>query len=137
MSFLNSVKSNKEKFMRRKIEGADAARLLYHKLGRPSEAQFHHALKHNQFINCPITPDDAKRALAIYGPDITIIKGKTTKNKGAHTLSFQCVEDIPASILEHHENIMLGIDFMNINGNPFFHSISRKLQFRTIASVTS
>jgi hypothetical protein len=136
VSFLSSVKSNKEKFTRREIEGADAARLLYRKLGRPSEAQFQHALKYNQFINCPVTPDDAKRALTIYGPDITTLKGKTTKSKGAHTPSFQRV-DIPASIIEHHENITLGIDFMYINSNPFLHTISRKLQFRTIASVTS
>lgn len=118
MSFLSSVKSNKEKFTRREIEGADAARLLYRKLGRPSEAQFHHALKYNQFINCPITPDDAKRALAIYRPDVATLKGKTTKNKGAHTPSFQRIT-IPASILEHHENITLGIDFMYINANEY------------------
>jgi hypothetical protein len=136
VSFLATVKGNKDNFTRREIEGADAARLLYRKLGRPSEAQFHHALKFNQFANCNVTADDAKRALAIYGPDISTLKGKTTKRKGAHIPSFQRVE-IPAPILEHHKNVTIGIDFMYINSNPFFHSISRKLQFRTIASVTS
>ena len=34
--------------------------------------------------DCPVTPDDAKRALKIYGPDIATLKGKTVKrqNKG-------------------------------------------------------
>jgi hypothetical protein len=93
-------------------------------------------LKYNQFANCNVTPEDAKRALAIYGPDVSTLKGKTTKHKGAHIPSFQRV-NIPAPILEHHRNITIGIDFMYINSNPFFHSISRNLQFCTIASMTS
>jgi hypothetical protein len=122
-SFLETVQSNKSYFTRREIEGANAARAFYRKLGRPSESQFHHALKHNQFHNCPITADDARRALKIYGPDISTLKGKTTRSKGQHIPSVSHV-DIPACILEHHQDVTLGVDFMYVNGNPFFHSIS-------------
>jgi hypothetical protein len=68
--FLNTVAANKLTYTRRKIEGADKARALYKKIGRPSEKDFTEILEHNLIQNCPVTPDDARRALKIYGPTL-------------------------------------------------------------------
>jgi hypothetical protein len=38
--FLNTVATNKGAYTRREIEGADRARALYKKIGRPSEQAF-------------------------------------------------------------------------------------------------
>jgi len=78
-SFVSTVANNKAQFPRREIEGADKARALYPKIGRPSQQQFEQILAKNLIRNCPATVDDAKRALLIYGPNVAALKGKTTK----------------------------------------------------------
>jgi hypothetical protein len=110
-TLLNTVSNNKAPFVTRDIELADKARELYRKLGRPSQQKFEDILKRNLIINCPITVDDAKRALIIYGPDLATLKGKTTRGPATpHVPSFQAVS-IPAPILEHYQQVTLCVDF--------------------------
>ena len=79
--FLNTVAGNKGNYTQREIEGANKARALYKKIGRPSEKEFNDILQNNLIRNCPVTSDDAKRALKIYGPDVATLKGKTVKKQ--------------------------------------------------------
>jgi len=130
-SFVSTVANNKAQFPRRETEGADKARALYQKIGRPSQQQFEQILAKNLIRNCPVTVDDAKRALLIYGPDVAALKGKTTKGPSQHVPTFNPVQ-VPGFILQHHSDVTLCMD---IQGHPFFHTISRKVQFRTVAPV--
>ena len=82
--FIDTVPNNLASFTRREIEGATAARVLYRKLGRPSQSIFEHLLASNFIRNCPITADDARRATYIYGPDLASLKGKTTRRSPTH-----------------------------------------------------
>jgi len=66
-SFIVTVAGNKDRFHRREIDAADKARALYAMIGRPSQQQFEHILNNNLITNCPITVDDARRVLIIYG----------------------------------------------------------------------
>ncbi len=75
--FINTMADAKERFTKREIDAANAARALYRKMGRPSQLQFEHWLDSNFITNCPLTSSNAKRAHLIYGPDIAMIKGKT------------------------------------------------------------
>jgi hypothetical protein len=86
-TLLNTIANNKTLFTRREIEGADKARTLYQQLGRPSERFFQKVLSQRLINNCPVTADNAKRALAIYGPDLATLKGKTTRQNGEHITS--------------------------------------------------
>jgi hypothetical protein len=78
-TMLSTVAGQKKLFTRRQVEAADSARDLYRKLGGPDEKEFLHILCNNLIRNCPVTPDDAKRAALIYGPDIAVLKGKMTQ----------------------------------------------------------
>ena len=69
-SFLTLVKSNKENFTTREVKRADMARKFRKYLGYPSYKRYFKLLEDNYFIDYPLTVDDAKRALHIYGPDI-------------------------------------------------------------------
>ena len=132
---VQTVSSNKLMFHRREVEGADKARELYRKLGRPSQRRFEHFLSHNSIQNCPVTLADAKRAVKIYGPDLGFLKGKMTRRKGAHVPSFTPTA-LPSYIMEHHQQITLYEDFFFVQGIPFLHTISNKLNFRTATHVT-
>jgi Zinc knuckle len=122
-TFVNTVSNNKSIFVTREIDAADKARELYRKLGRPSQRQFEEILSKNLITNCPVTVDDAKRAMLIYGPDLATIKGKTTRGKFApHAPDFRAIP-IPAPILEHHQAVTLCIDFFLYKGKFFYMSV--------------
>jgi hypothetical protein len=135
-TFVTTVAGNKKRFHRREIEGADRARELYGKIGRPSYQHFEHILKHNLIRNCPVTVDDAKRAQIIYGPDIAALKGKSTRSEAHHVPTF-IPTSIPAPILEDHQDVTLCMDFFFVQGLPFIHTISRKIKFRTVSHVSN
>lgn len=123
-TLLQTVFSNKVRFSNREIESADLARDLYRKLGRPSQQRFEDIIKKNFIRNCPITVDDARRALIIYGPDIASVKGKTVTGKPTeHVPNFKSV-DIPAPILQDHRDVTLCMDFFYVQGQIFYHEKS-------------
>ena len=134
-TMLSTVAEQKKLFSRREIQSANAARDLYRKIGRPAEAEFQSILRNNLIRNCPVTPDNAKRALIIYGPDIAVIEGKTTRSHAAPRAPTFVAEPIPAPILEHHHNVTLCADFFFVQGLPFFHTISRGIGFRAVDLV--
>jgi Reverse transcriptase (RNA-dependent DNA polymerase) len=134
-TMVSTVAEQKKFFSNREIKDADAARELYRKLGRPDEAEFQTILKNNLLRNCPVTPADARRALIIYGPDVAVIKGKTTRTEPAPRVpTFEAVP-IPPPVLAHHRNVTLCADFFYVQGLVFFHTISRHLGFRTVRPV--
>ena len=135
-TLLETVAANKKLFTPRQVTSADLARGLYRKLGRPSEADFYSILTKNLIRNCPVTPDDARRAFRIYGPDVATLKGKMTRTTAApRAPTFEAVPLSP-SISEHHRNITLCVDFFFVQGIGFLHTISRGIGFRTVSPVT-
>ena len=134
-TMLSTVAEQKKMFSKREIHAADAARALYRKLGRPAEADFRSMLRGNLIRNCPVTADDAQRALTIYGPDVATLKGKMAHDGASvRTPTFDAVP-LPPSILKHHRNVTLCVDFFFCQGHAFFHTIFRGIGFRTVSSV--
>ena len=66
-------------YTQRQVNAADQAKTLYQHLGMPGYRIFFQALEHNHIKNCPLTVEDARRAIKIYGPDIAHLKGKGTR----------------------------------------------------------
>ena len=118
--FVQSVEDNKAMFTNREIENADRARSLYRALGRPSQQQFEDVLQKNLIMNCPVTVEDARRSVLIYGPDIPALKGKTTKGKPAPHVPDYSARPVPPPILEHHPSVTLCIDFFSLWVNVSF-----------------
>ncbi len=100
-------------------------------IGRPSQQQFEFILNNNLIRNCPVTVNDAWRALIIYGPDVPAIKGKTIKPVHVPTT---IPSSVPLPILSDHGIVTLCIVFF-MQGLPFFHTVSRKLKFCTVSAV--
>jgi hypothetical protein len=134
--FLNTVEQNKQAYIRRKIEGADRARELYEKIGQPSKKGFTDILQNNLIRNCPVTPDDAKRALQIYGPGVATLQGKTVKKQNSGIPNYQAVQ-IPAPIITQYNNACLFVDIFWVNNSPYLHTISEWVKFRTVAAINN
>ena len=132
--FVNTVAGNKMRYTRREIEKADLARALYRKLGHPSERDFNKILQSNLIRNCPITSDDAKRAMIIYGPDILTVKGKAVKRQNNSIPAYQPIL-VPEPIITQYSDIRLFVDIFWVNGTVFLHTISQFVKFRTVARI--
>jgi hypothetical protein len=133
--FLHTVAGNKATYTWHEIEGADQARDLYRKLGHPSEQEFNKTLQNNFLRNCPVTPDDAKRALHIYDPDIAVLKGRTVKRQNRGIPNYQPII-IPAPMIDKYHDCQLFMDIFWVNGSPF-HTISQCAKFRTAAAINN
>ena len=130
-SFLTLAASTEGQFTKEEVNRAKKAVALHRSLGFPGYQEFFRLLQKRYVIDCPITVDDAKLALHIYGPSSAMKKGKTTSKRSSPVMIENQV-DLPLSIKERHKNITLGLDFMYVNGIMFLHSISRKFKFRTV-----
>ena len=93
--------------------------ILHRKIGRPSQAHFENILKNNLIHNCPVTVDDARRAIVIYGPDMASLKGKTTAKQSSSAPSFDQVH-ILAPILKENTDLTLAIYYFFVQA--FFPS---------------
>jgi hypothetical protein len=84
-------------------------------------------------MNCikgnPVTTEDIDIAQAIFGPDIGVIKGKTTPHRPTPVVADYV--DIPEEILDCQQNITLCIDTMYVNKLAFFTTVSCNIRYRT------
>ena len=78
--------------------------------------------------------NDAKCALFL-GLRCTLCK-KNGKKKRDHIPTFIPIE-MPEQLEKFYKNNTLCTDNLYVNGNVFFHTITRKMKFRKIASVNS
>ena len=122
-SFLTLVRANKENFTAKQVKQADAAREFRKQLSYPGYKKYFRLLETNYFRNCPITVDDAKRALHIYGPDGESLKGKMTRRR-PQRIGEAIMINIPDTIKELHPTISLSADYFFVQGIAFLHSLS-------------
>ena len=108
------------------MKNTEEARALYRKVGFPSLKKFKHYLENKFMINCSITVDNDKRAVAIFGSNVDSLGRKKVKRRGYMCPLFYQ--------LQYHLILWKSIGwaqyiwiFFNVNGNVCFYSITRKL----------
>ena len=126
-SFLTLVSANKELYTDRQLRAADEANKLYEHLGMPGYKAFFKALTTNYIQNCPVTVDDAKRALHIYVPHAAHLKGKTVRST-PDAIEVRDLEPIPKRVLRAQRFVNLSADYFFVQGLPVLHTISRNMQ---------
>jgi hypothetical protein len=128
--FIETVEQNKLAINKHKLKGAEKARSLYAGLGFPSVKDFQRILQSNQLKDCPVTVADLEIALNVWGPNISVLKGKTVRSQpGPVKLD---VLQIPTEIRDLQKNITLSIDIFYVNKIPFLVTLSRVLCFVTV-----
>ena len=81
VNLMNTVEENMLGYTERQITRAKKARDLYAMVGYPSHRDFINMVKNNMINNCPVTEEDIKNSIKIFGKDIHMLKGKTTRSK--------------------------------------------------------
>lgn len=133
-SFVNSVADNKGKYTDRQVDGANLAKRVYELVGRPSHSLFLKMIRHNQLANCPVTVDDANRALDIYGTNVDALRGKTVRRAVDHVASNQ-LSHMPCEFMKKHGDVTLCFDIFYVDEMKFILTVSRNIRFITIHSI--
>jgi hypothetical protein len=67
----------------------------------------------NVIQNCPVTVEDVNISKKIFGPDMSSIKGKSTRRKPKPVRSD--LIEIPKELITKHHDIDLCMDAMDVN----------------------
>ena len=130
ISLINLVEENMEGYSQQQIERAKKVKDVYVMIGYPTITDFKATLQKNMLMNCPYTVEDIDNATNIFGPDIHVLKGKTTR-KQPISVRMDYVA-VPHKIKTLHHNITLAIDIFFVNNLPFFITVSRHIKFGTV-----
>ena len=133
-SLVQTVEENMNFHTPREVQRAKRARELLVALGSPSVADLKAAIAINGIANLPVTTADVDLAEKIFGKDIGIIKGKTTRQRPVPLTRDQL--EIPPELYER-SNLEMCLDVMYVNGMPFLTTITRALYYRTALYLTS
>ena len=133
MFMVNTVKDNRRNFTNNDYLWAIRAWELQVTVGRLSDKDFIKILKATSLPNCPVTPRDVIIANKLFGPDVSTLKGKTTRRSPPIVDSPVSV-DI-TSILKYYRTVTLCVDLMYVNRVPLLVTLSRNIKFGMVEAV--
>jgi hypothetical protein len=122
-SMLSTLEENKTFYTNRQVERAKRARAPARALGCPSDADLKMILRLNLIKDCLVVQEDVKLAKMIFGRDVAIIKGKTTRKKDTI--------EVPKALKLAQKDVTLCINTFFVNKMLFLHTISDKIHYRT------
>ena len=132
-NFLNTVTSNKSMYGKREIRKAEEANLLNRRTNHIAKDKFLRIIKDNWIRNVPFTLGDVRRSHIIYGPPIPPIKGRTRYKVPSRIPDAADIIQIPRELYDDMKYVTLCADFHFVNGVTVFHTISRKINYRTVS----
>ena len=122
-AYVTTVSANQIAFTKRELNDADKARSFIKSLSYPSTNDVIKLINNGGILNCPVTVNDIQRANQIYGPDIAILKGKTTSNQNATKINNEFYEPKYTT-----SKLILCADIMFIFGVAFLVVIAEKIE---------
>ena len=128
VSFLELQDETRKLYTPREYKQAIKARKLLHAAGHPNPKDLVKMIQANQIAHCPVRKRDFDVAAHVLGPDISSLKGKSTRKKPIPVV--QELVDLPKE-LDLYKDVELCVDIVYVNKIPFLTTISRKLQYRT------
>eukprot|EP00804_Cyclotella_cryptica_P026251 CCRYP_019831-RA/>CCRYP_019831-RA protein AED:0.41 eAED:0.28 QI:0/0/0/1/1/1/2/0/498 len=125
---VSTVAESMDRYTKRQVNGAKAARDAYCMLGFPSYRDFETLVR---------TKSDIKIARDIFGPDIASLKGKTVRHTPERVVTAYVA--VPAEIYDRNKDVVVVGDVMFVSGFPFLVTVSGNLNLITskfLADIT-
>ena len=130
---VDTVAAQSNKYTKRQLKAALAARNLENIIIRPRGRKFTDICLLHFKEECSITKEDFKTANDILGKNLGSLKGKTVHKKQKHVKTN--ILPVPPDILKIHKEVTLGVDIMFVNKIPFLITISRNIHFGTVEEL--
>ena len=131
-NFLNTVDNNKKYFGKRELRKADLAVLLNRRINHVAKGKAIRIMKMSLIRNNPLTVGDVRRSHTIYGPPLPPIHGRTRYQESPRVRETDIIQ-LPKELFDDLKNVTLGVDFHYVNGVAVFHSITRRIGYRTVS----
>ncbi len=135
VAMIQTVCQQYEGFTKCKVQDATAAHKAQATTGHPTNAQFLKMVSNNSIKNCPVKPGHITNAHSIFGPSITEVCGRTTRQKPEQVEAV--AGRIPDDFHCLHKCGVLTADVMFVNGMAFLTTLSRKLCLSTVEHLPS
>jgi hypothetical protein len=119
--------------MLRQFEQAQEARKFYHIVGTPTMENSKLLLQMNVIKNCPVTVEDINITEKLFGPDMSSLKGKSTRCK-PKPVRKELIK-IPEKLITKHHDIELCIDTMYVNEYSMLTAIDRTIKYRSLVPI--
>jgi hypothetical protein len=132
-SFVQTVRGNYEGYTKREVLRAKKARRGQALLGNPSEKDYQGMVSSNMIKNCPISTSDVSNARAIFGLDLTSVRGKAVQRTPAPVVADYV--SVPRSLVETNRIITLVVDMFFVDGTPFLTTMAWRMKFVTAEHV--
>jgi hypothetical protein len=98
-------------------------------LGCPSDADLKTVIRLNVIKDCPVVQDDIVLAEKIFGKDIVILKGKTTRKNPIPVVNDTIA--VPKGLKGAQKDVTICIDTFFANKMSFLHTIWERIHYRT------
>jgi hypothetical protein len=134
-NLISTVAKNRKGYTLRQFERVKEARRLYHIVGTLTVNNFKSLLWMNVIQNCPVTVEDINISEKIFGPDMSSLKGKSTRRKPKPVRSD--LIEIPKEIITKHHNIGLCMDAMYANECGMLTAIDQTIKFRSLVPTNT
>jgi hypothetical protein len=108
---------------------------MYHIFGTPTMNNFKSLLRMNVIQKCSVTVEDVNISEKIFGPDMSSLKGKSTRRKLKPVRSD--LIEIPKEIITKHHDIDLCMDAMYMNECGMLTAIDRTIKFRSLVPMNT
>ena len=129
--FLQTVEGNKAMYQKRDVRKADQAVSIGRMINHPAKDKFARIIKDNWIRNCPVTIGDVKCAEVIYGPSLPSIQGRTRDQETPRVPELPIIP-LPKELYESLKNVTLCVDYHFVDNVTVFHTISRRIAYRTV-----
>jgi hypothetical protein len=131
-SFFNTVADNMKLFKKREVKKAQEVISFNRRINNQSITKLTNIVKNNHIRNTPFTVGDVQRSEAIFGPQLPPLKGRTRDRQAPRIESLPVIQ-IPRALYNDLQDITLCIDFHFVNNVTVFHTISKRIDYRTVS----
>ena len=131
---IDSVAENMKGFTKRQIDRAREARNWARCICLPPDRSLKQAIQQNLWKDNPVTLKDIEVAEKIWGPDIGILRGRTTRRRPPVIRGEEDRIEIPPELKMHQQDLELCIDLMYINSMGMMTGIDKSIIFRSLHS---
>jgi hypothetical protein len=135
VSLVTTMEDKRSNYSKADYSRAEQARLLQKSLMFPASKDLKSWLDKNIILDCKLERHDVSAADDVFGPDVAILQGKTTRKKASNNPVR--LAPVPPIVLKRYHAVTLCVDVMFVNCIPFLVSISRHLRFGTIELLHS
>ena len=118
-------------YQKRDIKKAEQAISIGRMINHPAKEKFARIIKDGWIRNCPVTVGDVKCAELIYGPSLPSIQGRTRYQESPRVDNVPVIP-LPRELYELLENVTLCADYHFVDNITVFHTISRRIAYRTV-----